>query len=175
MKRPVRACVFDAYGTLFDVHSAIRAMADQVGPHADDLSKLWRTKQLEYTWVRSLAGRHADFREITADALDFSMAFFKINNNGLRENLLSLYQSLAAFPEVSGALRALKSGGFRLAILSNGTADWLSVAIRAAGIGELLDAVWSVEEVGIFKPDPKVYRIATRGLAMDAAEIGFVS
>ncbi|MBI1244294.1 MAG: haloacid dehalogenase type II [Alphaproteobacteria bacterium] len=175
MTRPIRACVFDAYGTLFDVHAAVRGLAGRIGPRAAEMSQLWRTKQLEYTWVRSLAGRHADFRQVTKDALDYSIQFFSINDKTLSSDLMALYEKLDAYPEALGVLRHLRALGIKLAILSNGTPDWLEVAVRTAGIGELLDAVWSVEDVGIFKPDPKVYRVATRGFGMAAADMGFVS
>ncbi len=175
MAMRIRACVFDAYGTLFDVHSAIRAHSERVGPKADDASRLWRTKQLEYSWVRSLMGRHADFRQLTAEALTYTMRFYAINNNDLYDDLMKSYEVLSCYSEVPAMLRALRGRGLRTAILSNGTPDWLARAVDAAGIGALLDAVWSVESVGIFKPDARVYRLATDGFGLDAGEIGFVS
>ncbi|MBI3505841.1 MAG: haloacid dehalogenase type II [Proteobacteria bacterium] len=171
----IRACVFDAYGTLFDVHSAVRAHGAAIGPKADDVSRLWRTKQLEYSWVRSLMGRHADFRQLTAEALTYAFEFYSIDNNVLYDNLMKSYQMLACYSEVPAMLGALRARGLRTAILSNGTPDWLARAIEAAGIGALLDAVWSVESVGIFKPDARVYRLATHGLGLAADDIGFVS
>ncbi|WP_395624231.1 haloacid dehalogenase type II, partial [Sphingomonas daechungensis] len=154
MPSAIRACVFDAYGTLFDVHSAVRRFAAQIGPDAADFSQLWRTKQLEYSWVRSLARRHVDFRQVTIEALEFSMRYFSINNKKLGDDLIAVYRELEVYPEVIPGLQQLRTSGVRLAILSNGTPDWLESAVRSAGIAELFDFVWSVEDVGIFKPDP---------------------
>ncbi len=175
MPSAIRACVFDAYGTLFDVHSAVRRFAAQIGPDAADFSQLWRTKQLEYSWVRSLARRHVDFRQVTIEALEFSMRYFSINNKKLGGDLIAVYRELEVYPEVIPGLQQLRTSGVRLAILSNGTPDWLESAVRSAGIAELFDFVWSVEDVGIFKPDPQVYRIATRGFGLAAADMAFVS
>lgn len=175
MEAPVKACVFDAYGTLFDVHAAVRAHASRIGAAAEAASALWRTKQLEYTWVRSLMGRHADFAQVTGEALDYVLARHGIVDPDLRDDLMAAYRRLAAYPEVGDALAALASGGRRLAILSNGTPAWLADAVAAAGLGGRFAAVWSVEAVGIYKPDARVYRLATDGLGLDAREIGFVS
>ncbi len=175
MKLRVSACVFDAYGTLFDVHSAVRTLSERIGPDADEFSRLWRTKQLEYTWVRSLAGRHADFRQVTEEALDFSISFFSLKNKSLKDDLLFLYKNLDTFPEVGAVLRQLRATGLRLAILSNGTPEWLESAVGSAGLAAYFDAIWSVEEVGIFKPDARVYRMATQGLSLSPADIAFVS
>ncbi len=175
MKPLIDACVFDAYGTLFDVHSAVRAHADRIGPKADEVSQLWRIKQLEYSWVRSLMGRHADFRQITAEALDYCFRRFSIKNKELFDDLLLSYQNLAAYADASDALKSLKVRGLTTAILSNGTPDWLEAAVAAAQIGPLVDATWSVETVGIFKPDRRVYEIAVDALALPAMSIGFVS
>jgi 2-haloacid dehalogenase len=172
----ISACVFDAYGTLLDVHAAVRRHATRLGPAADAMSALWRTKQLEYTWVRSLMGRHADFRAVTAEALDHALAVHKIAaDSGLRAELLAAYRELDAFADARDTLRALRAAGLRTAILSNGTPDWLAAAAKAAKIDGELDAIWSIESVGIFKPDPRVYRLATHGLGLAAADIGFVS
>jgi 2-haloacid dehalogenase len=175
MEAPVKACVFDAYGTLFDVHAAVRAHAPRIGAAAEAASALWRTKQLEYTWVRSLMGRHADFAQVTGEALDYVLARHGIADADLRDALMAAYRRLAAYPEVGGALEALASGGRRLAILSNGTPAWLADAVAAAGLVGRFADVWSVETVGIYKPDARVYRLATEGLGLDASEIGFVS
>jgi 2-haloacid dehalogenase len=175
MAMQIRACVFDAYGTLFDVHSAVRAHSGRIGPKADDVSRLWRTKQLEYSWVRSLMGRHADFRQLTAEALTYAMDIYSLKNNDLYNDLMKSYEALSCYSEVTAMLCALRSRGLRTAILSNGTPDWLARAVDAAGISTLLDAVWSVESVGVFKPDARVYRLATDGLGLAAGEIGFVS
>jgi len=175
MEAPVKACVFDAYGTLFDVHAAVRAHAPRIGAEAEAVSALWRTKQLEYTWVRSLMGRHADFAHVTGEALDYVLARHAIADADLRADLMAAYRRLAAYPEVAQSLDVLASGGRRLAILSNGTPAWLADAVAAAGLARYFAAVWSVETVGIYKPDARVYRLATDGLGLAAPEIGFVS
>jgi 2-haloacid dehalogenase len=180
MQAPVKACVFDAYGTLFDVHAAVRAHAHRIGAEAEAVSALWRTKQLEYSWVRSLIGRHADFAQITGEALDYALARYGIADPALRADLMAAYRRLAAYPEVGASLNALANGGGAnggrlLAILSNGTPAWLADAVAAAGLAGRFSAVWSVEAVGIFKPDVRVYRLATDGLGLDAHDIGFVS
>lgn len=172
----ISACVFDAYGTLLDVHAAMRRHAARIGPAADAVSALWRTKQLEYTWVRSLMGRHADFRAVTEEALDHALAVHKVAaDSGLRADLIAAYRELDAFADAADTLGRLRAAGLKTAILSNGTPDWLAAAAKAAKIDDRLDAIWSIESVGIFKPDPRVYRLATHGLGMAAADIGFVS
>lgn len=172
---PIDACVFDAYGTLFDVHAAAAQCRDQLGTRADSLSALWRQKQLEYTWLRSLMGAHADFAQVTAEALDYAMGQSGIDDGALRARLLDIYQRLAAFPEVPSTLRALRQAGFGTAILSNGSPDMLQAAVTHAGIGPLLDAVLSVEEVGIYKPHPSVYALAVERLGVAAPRICFLS
>ncbi|MFM7346511.1 MAG: haloacid dehalogenase type II [Tagaea sp.] len=172
----ILACVFDAYGTLLDVHAATRRHASRIGPAADAVSVLWRTKQLEYTWVRSLMGRHADFRAVTEEALDHALAVHKVAADAsLRADLLASYRALDAFADARDTLCALRVAGLKTAILSNGTPDWLAAAAKAAKIDDRLDAIWSIESAGIYKPDPRVYRLATHGLGMAAADIGFVS
>ncbi len=175
MKDSTKACVFDAYGTLFDVHAAVRAQAARIGDVAEAFSALWRTKQLEYTWVRSLMGRHADFAQLTGEALDYALARHGLADPDLRADLLAAYRRLAAYPEVARSLDALARSGRRLAILSNGTPAWLADAVAAAGLAGRFEAVWSVEAVGIYKPDARVYRMALDGLGLAAHEIGFVS
>lgn len=170
----IRACVFDAYGTLFDVHSAVGRLRPQVGPQADELSQLWRSKQLEYTWLRALMGRHADFWQVTGDALDYALARTGLDAS-LRAPLMQAYLSLEAYPEVADVLRRLRAAGLRLAILSNGAPAMLTAAVENAGIAELLEAVLSVEEVGVYKPDPRVYRFAVERLAVRPDEIAFQS
>ncbi len=172
---PIVAYVFDAYGTLFDVHSAVSRHAAVVGPQWERLSELWRTKQLEYNWVESLIGRHPDFWELTERALDYAMVEAGVPGGELRTELLDSYRSLDAYPEVPEVLEALKTRGARTAILSNGTPQMLADAVQAAGIGDLLDAVISVEEVGIFKPDRRVYELAEKHLGVPPAGISFQS
>ena len=142
----IKACVFDAYGTLFDVNSASRAAQDALGSRWQPLADLWRTKQLQYTWLRGLGGHHADFWQVTSDALSFAMESLRIDDADLHRRLMSLYLSLDVFPEVKPTLERLKAGGLKLAILSNGTPAMLASAVEHSGIGPLLDAVLSVEE-----------------------------
>jgi 2-haloacid dehalogenase len=166
---------FDAYGTLFDVHAAVRRHASAVGPDAAQLSDLWRAKQLEYTWVRSLSGAHRDFRAVTAEALDFALARFPAVDAALRSRLLDAYRTLDAFAEVPAVLGKLKADGARLAILSNGSSDMLAAAVGSAGIDGLLDAVISVDEVGVYKTDRRVYDLVVRRFAVEPAEVSFQS
>ena len=160
----IEACVFDAYGTLFDVHSAAARVKDDLGEKADALSELWRQKQLQYTWLRSLMGRHTDFWQVTGDALDYAMNALDMEDAGLRAQLMELYLQLGAYPEVSDVLTRLKDGGKKTAILSNGEPSMLIAAAKNAGIYKLLDGIYSVESVGIFKPHPSVYQLAVDNL-----------
>jgi 2-haloacid dehalogenase len=171
----IRACVFDAYGTLFDVHSAVGRLRPQIGKHADALSQLWRTKQLEYTWLRALMGRHADFWQVTGEALDYALDRLGIEPAPVRAPLMDAYLTLDAYPEVPDVLRRLHDAGLKLAILSNGEPAMLAAAVENARIGALLDAVLSVEEVGVYKPEPRVYRLAVDRLALRADQIAFQS
>jgi 2-haloacid dehalogenase len=171
----VRACVFDAYGTLFDFASAAAACADVLGDKAAAVSALWRDKQLQYTWLRGLQGRHADFWQVTGDALDFTLETLAIGDANVRDRLMSLYRTLDCFPEVPQVLRRLKEAGFFTAILSNGSPSMLADAVTGARLGDLLDHVLSVEEVGVFKPHPSVYRLAVDQLDVPASAICFQS
>jgi 2-haloacid dehalogenase len=171
----IRACVFDAYGTLFDYASAAAGCRDAIGDKLDRLTALWREKQLQYTWLRSLEGKHADFWQVTGDALDFALETLELASPELRARLMNLYLTLDAFPEVPEMLRRLKAAGFATAILSNGSPAMLKSAVTNAQIGALLDAVLSIEEVGIYKPHPKVYRLAVDRLGVPAASILFLS
>jgi len=173
--RGVRACVFDAYGTLFDFHSAAASLRDALGPQADELSATWRTKQLEYTWLRALMRRHAPFEQVTGEALDYAFEATGVAPGDVRDRLLRAYLKLDAYPEVAGVLDALRSGGMKTAILSNGTPDMLGAAIESAGLTGSLDAVLSVEAVGVFKPDPRVYQLAVDELGVAAQDICFMS
>jgi 2-haloacid dehalogenase len=170
----IRACVFDAYGTLFDVHSAVARLRARVGEHADALSQLWRTKQLEYTWLRALMGRHVDFWQVTGDALDYALARTGADP-AVREPLMQAYLSLNAYPEVPDVLRRLRAGGLETAILSNGEPRMLEAGARSAGIDGFLGAILTVEDVGIFKPHPKVYQLAVDRLALRPDQIAFQS
>jgi len=171
----IRACVFDAYGTLFDFASAAASCADVLGDKAARLTALWRDKQLAYSWLRAVQGRHDDFWQVTGDALDFAMEALGIAHPALRERLMAVYLRLALFPEVGDTLRRLRQGGMRMAILSNGSPAMLAPLVENAGIGGLLDAVISVEEAGVYKPHPKVYQLAVDRLGVPAGEIAFLS
>ncbi|HEY5791441.1 MAG TPA: haloacid dehalogenase type II [Gammaproteobacteria bacterium] len=177
MTRPgtIEACVFDAYGTLFDVTAAAARCRDDLAGHADALAELWRTKQLQYTWLRSLMGHYVDFRQVTGDALDYALETLGIATPALRERLMALYMELDAYPEVPEMLRALRAAGLRTGILSNGSPDMLDAAVGSAGIAGLLDAVLSVDDLGIYKPDPRVYRLATERFGLPAERIAFMS
>ena len=171
----IHACVFDAYGTLFDYASAAAACGDVLGAKLGPLTSLWREKQLQYTWLRALQDRHVDFWQVTGDALDYALETLEINDDGLRKRLMNLYLTLDAFPEVLAMLRRLKAAGVKTAILSNGSPKMLAAAVTNAGIENLVDAVLSVEEVGVFKPHPKVYGLAVEKLGFEARAIAFLS
>ena len=171
----IEACVFDAYGTLFDISSVARGAQDELGASWQALSDLWRMKQLQYTWLRGLSGNHADFWQVTGDALDFAMTSIGIADNGLRNRLMDLYLRISAYPEVKETLCRLKASGVKLAILSNGTPAMLSSAVNNANLGGLFDAVLSVEEVGVFKPHSSVYQLAVDRLAVAPKQICFIS
>jgi 2-haloacid dehalogenase len=172
--RGLKAAVFDAYGTLFDVASAAEAAKDALGERWAPLAEVWRAKQLQYTWLRALMGRHADFARVTEDALEFALESLGLDG-ALRGRLMGLYDRLAAYPDARGALEAMRRAGLRTAILSNGSPAMLDAATRSAGLGPLLDAVLSVEEVGVYKPHPSVYQLAVDRLGVAPAEILFVS
>jgi 2-haloacid dehalogenase len=171
----VRAVVFDAYGTLLDFASAAERAGDALGERWRTLADLWRRKQLEYTWLRSLMRRHVDFWQVTGESLDFALQSLGIHDLALRKRLMDLYLQLDAYPDAREALVALRAQGLRLAVLSNGSTGMLDAGIRHSGLDELLDVVMSVEEVGIYKPSPEVYAMAARQLDLLPGEIGFVS
>jgi 2-haloacid dehalogenase len=171
----IRACVFDAYGTLLDHTSAALRCRDALGEKVEELASVWRTKQLQYTWLRSLQSRHADFWQVTGDALDFALETVGIADGGVRESLMDLYLTLEAFPDVREALTRIKAAGLTTAILSNGTQAMLEAAVNSARLGGLIDAIYSVDAVGVFKPHPNVYRLATTGLGLPADAIAFQS
>lgn len=177
---PITTCIFDAYGTLFDVNAAAAQAAQEPGAEAlaevwPQLAKDWRQKQLEYTWLRAVADRHCDFWQVTGDGLDWAMQAQGLDDPGLRARLMALYQRLPAYPEVRGMLQALKAGGLRCAILSNGSPKMLDSAVSAAGIAAHLDAVLSVETVGVFKPHAKVYDMVGARFGCAKEEVLFVS
>jgi 2-haloacid dehalogenase len=171
----IEACVFDAYGTLFDVASAARACVDVLGDKAETLTAQWRTSQLQYTWLRSLMGAHADFWQVTSDALDYAMDVIGVSDAVLRTRLMDLYLVLTAYPDAKVGLKALHRSERPLAILSNGTPKMLAAAVQSAELGALLDHVLSVEDVGVYKPHPRVYQLAVDRLHVAAEHICFVS
>lgn len=171
----VQACVFDAYGTLFDVNSAARHAQNTLHGNWQQLAEVWRTKQLQYTWLRSLTGRHVDFWQITVEALEFALDSLKLRDPQLRIQLMELYLQISAYPDVPDALVRLKNGGLKCAILSNGSPNMLAAAVKNAGINNLLDAVLSVEEVKVYKPHPTAYQLAVDRLGLKESEICFIS
>lgn len=171
----IRAILFDVYGTLLDVHSAIARAGKELGANADAVSRLWRQKQLEYTWVWSMRRDYRSFRAATEASLDFALAAHGIQLPELRDHLLKAYERLDAFPEVAETLPALRARGLRLAALSNGDPDMLEAGLQAAGIRPALDAVLSVAPLRIFKPDRSVYELGRAWADAPAPEIAFVS
>jgi 2-haloacid dehalogenase len=163
------ACVFDAYGTIFDVHSAVARHANSVGQAAAEISALWRAKQLEYSWVHSLMRRHVDFWELTNRALDYALAFHGVNDDQLRRALLDSYLALDAYEETPTVLRKLRNADIKTAILSNGSPFMLQRAVQSAGISGLIDECLSIEEVRVYKPDPAAYEIAISALKVQSA------
>ena len=176
-KDPIAASafVFDAYGTIFDFASAAARCSDVLGDRAAAVTTLWRDKQLQYTWLRSLQGRHSDFWQVTGDALDFTLETLGLAEAGVRDRLMGLYRALDCFPEVPDVLRRLKDAGFVTAILSNGSPSMLADVVAAAKLDGLLDHVWSVEEVGVFKTHPRVYQLAVDRLGVAPGAISFQS
>ena len=170
----IKAIIFDAYGTLFDVNSAAEKCKGKIGDKWEDFANYWRTTQLEYTWLRSLMNRHKDFWKITEDSLDKSMKFFKIDNS-MRNDLLDLYKVLSPFSEVKETLNKLKKKDFKLAILSNGTPSLLGDLVKNNNLENIFDDIFSIEEVGIFKPDTKVYELPVNKYNIKEDEILFLS
>lgn len=169
------AYVFDAYGTLFDVHAAVRRHADRMGPDSALFSEIWRAKQLEYSWVRTLMGAYVDFWELTRQALDHAFARVGSADPSLRADLLDAYWNLDCYPEVPGVLRRLKADGARLAILSNGSPGMLEAAVRSAALENVFDAIFSVEPVLRFKTDPAVYEMVTTDWRLYPDAVSFQS
>ncbi len=176
----ITTCIFDAYGTLFDVAAAARIAAKEPGREAfaakwPQIAADWRAKQLQYTWLRAASDTHLDFWRVTQDGLDYALEAANLTHPELRERLLGLYWELSAFPEVPDMLTALKAAGLKTGILSNGTPRMLSGAVDSAGIGENLDAILSVEKLGVFKPHPSVYRMVDGHFCVDPKQVLFVS
>lgn len=172
---PVRAYIFDAYGTLFDVHAAIARHRDRAGPDADRISEVWRTKQLEYTWTLTAMDRYENFERLTERALDFALARFNRTDADLRAALLDAYRKLDAYSDARQTLQSLKQANCLTGILSNGSPSMLQTAVDAAGLGPLLDHVLSVDELGFYKPRKEIYALVTKALDAEPAEIVFVS
>ena len=170
----IKAIIFDAYGTLFDVNSAAEKCKDKIGDKWEDFANFWRTTQLEYTWLRSLMKRHEDFLQVTEGSLDKSMKAFKIDPS-MKNELLNLYKVLSPFKEVPEALKTLKAKKFKLAILSNGTPSLLNELVRSNNLNDLFDDLFSVEEVGIYKPDSKVYDLPIKKYEIEKNEVAFLS
>ena len=171
----IKACVFDAYGTLFDVHSAVGKHRQRLGDVADPVSMMWRTKQLEYTWLRSLMSAYTDFWQVTADALDYALETNNIEDESLRNDLLQAYLQLEAYAEVPATLKRLQDSGISCSILTNGSPDMIKAAVDSAGLSDVITHSFSVESVGIFKPDARVYQLAVDGLGVSADQICFQS
>ncbi len=170
----IKAIIFDAYGTLFDVNSAAEKCKDKIGEKWEPFSNFWRTTQLEYTWLRSLMGRHKDFWQITEDSLDKSMKTFNIDTS-MKNELLNLYKILSPFKEVPETLKKLKERNLKLAILSNGTPSLLAQLVKSNSIDNLFDDLFSIEEVGIYKPDTKVYDLPIKKYKIEKSQVAFLS
>jgi 2-haloacid dehalogenase len=169
------AYIFDAYGTLFDVHAAVRRHAGEIGPDGQLLSEIWRAKQLEYSWVRSLMGSYVDFWQLTEQALDFAFDKVPTANPKLRSQLLDAYWRLDCYPEVPAVLKGLKAGGAKLAILSNGSPAMLDAAVKSAALDQVLDEIFSVDVVRRFKTDPAVYDMVTTAWRLYPDSVSFQS
>ena len=170
----IKAIIFDAYGTLFDVNSAAEKCKDKIGDKWEGFANFWRTTQLEYTWLRSLMKRHKDFWQVTEDSLDKSLLAFKIDPN-MRSELLNLYKILNTFPEVKEVLKNLKEKKYKISILSNGTPDLLDGLVKSNNLEKMFDDIFSIEKVGIYKPDEKVYKMPIDKYKVTKNEVAFLS
>ena len=170
----IKAIIFDAYGTLFDVNSAAEKCKNKIGEKWEGFANYWRTTQLEYTWLRSLMNRHKDFWQVTEDSLDKSIKVFKIDSS-MRSELLNLYKILSTFPEVKDVLNNLKEKNYKLAILSNGTPSLLNELVKSNNLDNIFDNIFSIEEVGIYKPNSKVYEMPIKKYKIQKNEVAFLS
>ena len=173
--KEIKACIFDAYGTLFDVNSACRELSKEVGHNWESLASLWRLRQVEYTWLRNSMNEYIDFWQITSDALDYAMETLEIENIKLKQDLLALYLKLEVYPEVKDLLKKLKQKGFKTGILSNGSLKMLNSAVDNANIRDLLDEILSVEECEIYKPSKKVYDLVEKNMKVKKENVMFFS
>ena len=173
--KEIKACIFDAYGTLFDVNSACRELSKEVGHNWESLASLWRLRQVEYTWLRNSMNEYIDFWQITSDSLDYAMETLEIENIKLKQDLLALYLKLEAYPEVKDLLKKLKQKGFKTGILSNGSIKMLNSAVDNANIRDLLDEILSVEECEIYKPSKKVYDLVEKNIKVKKENVMFFS
>lgn len=171
----IAVCVFDAYGTLFDIGGLAERFRPELGAQADTLLALWRRKQLEYSWLRSLMGRHTDFWHITGESLDHAMAACGVNRPSLRSRLMEAWLAPRAYADADAALERLQAAGLRTAVLSNGSPSMLVAGMNSSGLGARLDAVLSVEKVGVFKPHPSVYKLVTERFDVEPRQVCFVS
>jgi len=172
--KDIKAIVFDAYGTLFDVNSAAEKCKGKIGDKWEGFANFWRTTQLEYTWLRSLMNRHKDFWQVTEDSLDKSIKAFKIDNS-MKSELLNLYKVLSPYPEVKEVLKKLKEKKYRISILSNGTPTLLDKLVKSNNLENIFDDLFSIEEVGIYKPDSKVYDMPVKKYQIKADNVAFLS
>ena len=170
----IKAIIFDAYGTLFDVNSAAEKCKNKIGEKWESFANYWRTTQLEYTWLRSLMNKHKDFWQVTEDSLDKSMQAFKIDSS-MKNELLDLYKKLSTFPEVKEVLNNLKEKNYKLAILSNGTPTLLNELVKSNNLDNIFDDIFSIEEVRIYKPDSKVYDLPIKKYQIQKDEVAFLS
>ena len=170
----IKAIIFDAYGTLFDVNSAAEKCKDKIGDKWEGFANHWRTTQLEYTWLRSLMKRHKDFWQVTEDSLDKSMKTYEIDSS-MRKELLNLYKILSPFKEVPEVLKSLKNKNLKLAVLSNGTPSLLNELVKSNNLENIFDDIFSIEEVGVYKPDSKVYDIPIKKYNIKKNEVAFLS
>jgi len=171
----IQACIFDAYGTLFDVNAAAEKCRDDLDGKADDLAALWRLKQLQYTWLRSLMGTYVPFWQVTADALDFALESLDLSSPKRREKLMNLYLELDVYPEVLTTLKSLKAKGMITAILSNGSPEMLDAAVNNSGVSAFLDRSISVDSLKMYKPHPSVYQLACDELNVESNSVCFLS
>ena len=170
----IKAIIFDAYGTLFDVNSAAEKCKDKIGDKWEGFANYWRTTQLEYTWLRTLMNKHEDFWKITEDSLDKSMQTFKIDPS-MKSELLNLYKVLSTFSEVKGVLKELKKKNYKLAILSNGTPSLLNELVKSNNLDTIFNDIFSIEEVKVYKPHPKVYNIPIEKYQIQKNEVAYLS